>query len=270
MPKLIIDYSNTIIYKIICKDKKITDLYVGHTTNFVQRKHSHKESCNSKSVNFKCKLYNVIRNNGGWDNWEMIMLEFFNCKNSIEAKAKEQEYYEKLQINKEVISSQKNDSLNLNEVEEKFFCKRCGYLTNTKCVFKSHLNRKTQCNPELSKQEVIILHPEFFSKEKNKEHTCEYCLKAFSSSSSKSYHKKTCPEKIQQNEKIKELEKKLEESEKKSKKSGKGKTINNNNNNNSNNTTINNNIIKLNVFGKENLDFLVNEPTFKKFMIDKY
>ena len=144
-----------------------------------------------------------------------------------------------------------------------FTCKRCGYSTSKKGDFKKHLNRKTQCKSELSEQEVIILHPEFFSKEKNKEHTCEYCLKAFSARASKSYHKKTCPEKIQQNEKIKELEKKLEESEKKSKKSGNGKTINNN----SNNTTINNNIIKLNVFGKENLDFLVNDPTFKKFMI---
>ena len=155
-----------------------------------------------------------------------------------------------------------------------FACKRCGYYTNNKCDLKKHLYRKTQCKPELSELDVFILHPEFIVKEETeKKFICEYCLKAYTFSSGKSIHKKTCPEKIQQTEKIqeleeqkKELEKKLEESEKKS---GKGKTIKtiNNNNNNSNNTTINNNIIKLNVFGKENLDFLVNEPTFKKFMI---
>ena len=39
MPKNEIDYSNTIIYKITCLDPNITDVYVGHTTNFVQRKH---------------------------------------------------------------------------------------------------------------------------------------------------------------------------------------------------------------------------------------
>lgn len=33
MPNKNIDYSNTIIYKIYCKNKFITDIYVGHTTN---------------------------------------------------------------------------------------------------------------------------------------------------------------------------------------------------------------------------------------------
>ena len=31
MPKIIIDYSNTIIYKITCKDTENKDVYVGHT-----------------------------------------------------------------------------------------------------------------------------------------------------------------------------------------------------------------------------------------------
>ena len=41
MSKKDIDYSNTIIYKITCKDENVTDVYVGHTINFVQRKHAH-------------------------------------------------------------------------------------------------------------------------------------------------------------------------------------------------------------------------------------
>ena len=54
MPKNEIDYSNTVIYKITCRDLNIKDLYVGHTTNFVQRKYSHKQSCiNSKNINYK-------------------------------------------------------------------------------------------------------------------------------------------------------------------------------------------------------------------------
>jgi predicted GIY-YIG superfamily endonuclease len=67
MTKIEIDYSNTINYKITCKNPDITDVYVGHTTNFVQRKHSHKQSCiNNKATNYSCKLYEVIRANGGW------------------------------------------------------------------------------------------------------------------------------------------------------------------------------------------------------------
>jgi hypothetical protein len=95
MPKTEIDYSNTIIYKITCKDPNITDVYVGHTTNFVQRKHTHKQSCiNSKSPNHNCKLYQVIRNNGGWGNWCMEIVNFYNCKDHYEARKKEHEYFD--------------------------------------------------------------------------------------------------------------------------------------------------------------------------------
>ena len=47
MPKKIIDYSKTIIYKIVCNDLNITDLYIGHTTNFIKRKATHKSNCNN-------------------------------------------------------------------------------------------------------------------------------------------------------------------------------------------------------------------------------
>ena len=64
MPKVDIDYSNTIFYKIYCKDSAIDDLYIGHTTNFVQRKYAHKQGCkNNKSSNYNCKLYQTIRDN---------------------------------------------------------------------------------------------------------------------------------------------------------------------------------------------------------------
>jgi hypothetical protein len=97
MSKTESDYSNTIFYKIVCKDTTITDLYVGHTTNFVQRKKSHKQNCNNpKATNYKCKLYNVIRLNGGWDNWRMEIIAFHNCNDHYEAREKEQEYFLKL------------------------------------------------------------------------------------------------------------------------------------------------------------------------------
>ena len=76
MPKEEIDYSNTIIYKIVCKNPNINDVYVGHTTNFIQRKYSHKIACNSITNNIK--IYNIIRENGGWDNWDMIEIAKYN------------------------------------------------------------------------------------------------------------------------------------------------------------------------------------------------
>jgi hypothetical protein len=84
MPKVKADYSNTIIYKLCCNDPSITEIYIGHTTNFIQRKNRHKSCFNN---NFDTKVYNFIRNNGGWENWSMIQLEEHNCKNKREAEA---------------------------------------------------------------------------------------------------------------------------------------------------------------------------------------
>ena len=94
MPKTLIDYSNTVIYKITCNDTSVKDVYVGHTTNFVQRKYAHKQNCiNSKSTNHKCKLYSIIRANGGWTNWTIEIVQIFNCNDHYEARIKEQEYF---------------------------------------------------------------------------------------------------------------------------------------------------------------------------------
>ena len=93
MPKTNINYANTIIYKIICNDRSIVDTYVGYTTNFVQRKHLHKQNCtNVQSIHYKCKLYDAIRSNGGWNNWQMEIIDHINCNNQAEAKQKEREY----------------------------------------------------------------------------------------------------------------------------------------------------------------------------------
>ena len=92
MPKNEIDYSNTIIYKIFCKNKNINEVYIGQTTNLIKRKYQHK--IESKNIlNKKLNIYNTIRENGGWDNWDMLEITTYNCKNSEEARIKENEYY---------------------------------------------------------------------------------------------------------------------------------------------------------------------------------
>jgi len=72
MPRLPMNYQNTIIYKIVCKDINITDTYVGHTTNFDKRKNNHKTACNNENLRYyNINVYQFIRENGGWNNWEM-------------------------------------------------------------------------------------------------------------------------------------------------------------------------------------------------------
>ena len=90
-----IDYSNTIFYKIYCKNLEISDIYIGHTTNFVTRQHGHKQSCtNERNIGYNTKVYQFIREHGGWDNWKMEIVGYKCCKNMREACEEEQRYYD--------------------------------------------------------------------------------------------------------------------------------------------------------------------------------
>ena len=97
MPRKEIDYNQTIIYKIICKDLRVKELYVGHTTDFIRRKNNHKKnSTNEKSRDFNYNVYVMIRKYGGWENWDMIEIEKFPCLDGNEARARERHFYDTL------------------------------------------------------------------------------------------------------------------------------------------------------------------------------
>jgi len=97
MPRTPTDYSKTIIYKLVCNDLTVKDCYVGHTTDMSQRKWSHKSACNNeKNKAHNIKIYKIIRENGGWDNWTMILVEKFPCKDKPEACKREREVFEEL------------------------------------------------------------------------------------------------------------------------------------------------------------------------------
>uniref|UniRef100_A0A6C0IAE4 C2H2-type domain-containing protein n=1 Tax=viral metagenome TaxID=1070528 RepID=A0A6C0IAE4_9ZZZZ len=182
MPKNEIDYSTTIIYKITCNDPNINDIYVGHTTNFVQRKHAHKASCiNEKSSNYKCKLYETIRCNGGWSNWKMEIINFFNCANHYEARIKEQEYFTLLNANLNSIEPLPKPKINIKSIQilekkEKstFYCQTCNvYLQNFQ-LLEIHKNTKKHiklCNSTnlIEKKTVKFMCEkcDFFSDNKN-------------------------------------------------------------------------------------------------------
>ena len=79
----------THIYKIVCKDENVKEFYIGSTYNLTARIGNHKS--NSKKSNFK--LYKYIRDNGGWLNFNLIILETFECEaKNRDKEAKEEEY----------------------------------------------------------------------------------------------------------------------------------------------------------------------------------
>jgi len=91
------DYKNGVIYKICCKDKDITDCYVGSSCSHISRKSSHKSNCNNKnSREYNYPVYRYIRDNGGWGNWEFVLLEEYPCENKNQLVIRERYWFEKL------------------------------------------------------------------------------------------------------------------------------------------------------------------------------
>lgn len=80
-----------IIYKICCDD--CDEVYVGSTRALARRKNQHKSMCyNINSKQYNLKIYQTIRDNGGWTNWRMCPLEELQNVSKIEAEIKEEEW----------------------------------------------------------------------------------------------------------------------------------------------------------------------------------
>ncbi len=90
MPRKPIDYNKGLIYKL---EKDGIAYYVGSTTNFTKRKSHHKDSCNHiNREQYNYPIYKFIRDNGGWDDFKMVLIENYKCNDSNELFAREQHW----------------------------------------------------------------------------------------------------------------------------------------------------------------------------------
>jgi predicted GIY-YIG superfamily endonuclease len=71
------------LYVISCKDARITERYLGYTTNWEKCVEYHSEAYDH-GRNSKTKLYTFVREHGGWDNWDMTILETFESREEAE------------------------------------------------------------------------------------------------------------------------------------------------------------------------------------------
>ena len=185
MPKVKIDYSNTIFYKIFCKDHSVKELYIGHTTNFVQRKYAHKQSCiNTKSVNYNCKVYKVIRDNLGWDNWTMEIIAFHNCEDLYSAKKQEQQYFEEYNATLNSIEPlpprKPKKEVVIKPQKEVFFCSSCRVYFNTRKLQEEHNKRPRHLKMEQNEipesvQPNLIITPNDKNLKKLSKFNCDIC-----------------------------------------------------------------------------------------------
>lgn len=109
MPKKEIDYSKACVYRLIYND---INYYVGSTTNMSKRKAQHKRGCyNESNKDYNYPLYKFIRDNEGFDNWVMILIQAYpDCKTSDELRMYERQHYEVLRpvlnVNRPIVTKE--------------------------------------------------------------------------------------------------------------------------------------------------------------------
>ena len=147
MPKKMLDYTNSCVYRIAWKEKTY---YVGSTINFAQREYQHKNSC--KDVKNGRQLYRFIRNNGGWtDDWCMVIVnEYPECKTTNELHHHERNAYDfykpELNVHKPAVRDDERVGLPKKYIpkDTTFHCKLC----NRKYLSRAGLFWHTErCKP---------------------------------------------------------------------------------------------------------------------------
>jgi hypothetical protein len=189
MPKQDIDYSKTIIYKIVCNDLNIIDVYIGATTDFTRRKGKHKSSCYNENIrSYGYKLYKFIRDNGGWDNFSMIEIEKFKCRDGNESRSRERYWIETL-------NASLNDIIPTRTYDEYYQDNRDKLLKKANTYRKNNLIKIKHYREE-NKEKIIAYRIEH--KEDTKAYYKEYQKKRFDCScgdnisfANKSHHIKT-------------------------------------------------------------------------------
>jgi group I intron endonuclease len=161
------DYSQGLIYKLCCNNLEVKEIYVGSTINFKQRKYCHKSR--SSNEKFNVKLYQFIRNNGGWDNWNMVLVEYYNARDIRDLESRERYWLETLKAtlncnipvqnmkeyskkyrekNKEIIKKNKEDNKKQSsERDNKKFNCECG----------GKYTRKSKARHERLQKHIIFL-----------------------------------------------------------------------------------------------------------------
>jgi len=166
----------SIIYKIYCKNENIKDCYIGSTNNLTKRKTGHKSSCNNPSRKvYNSKIYTFIRANGGFENFDFMILEQFENKMiKQDLLIKEREYIEKFKtsLNTEIPSRTQNEYIENTKDHRKQY-----YINNIENVKK-----KQKIYRDKNKEKLAEKHKNYYEKnksellEKKKETVeCEFC-----------------------------------------------------------------------------------------------
>jgi predicted GIY-YIG superfamily endonuclease len=121
------------VYCLYCKNPEVKDMYVGYSQNYRKRILEHRWNTYNKNntKKYNMKVYRMIRENGGWDNWTYAILEE-NC-----GKERERYYYELL----EPTMNTQHSGLTLPEYRKKYYATEKG-----RKVVLENFRRKVVCD----------------------------------------------------------------------------------------------------------------------------
>ena len=145
MPKIKLDYGNMIFYKVYCLNPSVNKIFVGHTTNMVQRKHVLKKQTELRYS----EMFDVVNKNGGWKCWRIKEIEKYNdCKTHADVLTREKYHYDILESlilsgHHELKKIKKEDEhLDTHKVNNSYKCEYCEYECEQKKHFQQHISTR--------------------------------------------------------------------------------------------------------------------------------
>lgn len=147
-----------IVYKLICKDISVKDIYVGATTETLRRRWTHHK--NKYKAFIHRKVYAFIKIHGGINQWELVEIESVQFTDIIDLRKKEQYWKDNLNASlnvfrchginverRKIVAKEWRQSNKQNELE---YAKR--YRENNKEKIKQRKKKYNEKNKEKNSQ----------------------------------------------------------------------------------------------------------------------
>ena len=139
------------IYELKSKDKSVTGTYIGSCWDMKRRLTDHKDKCNNKKrKKYNYPVYRYIREHGGFDNFEMTIIDSGECEDTRELECGEQFYIdmsggiENLLNGKDALMDKqkriekKYENKQRNKDTKRFYCEPCDYAAESEYARELH------------------------------------------------------------------------------------------------------------------------------------
>jgi len=151
------------IYKLVCLDENIKDMYIGSCWNMCIRYSRHKSNCYNENVKeHNYTVYQFIREHGGWDNWGMETIDISDFRDTNHLRNVEQFYIDVhggidfLLNDRDAVMDKeqyriKNNKINSNikqrHIDNKdFYCECCDYALDSNYALQRHYKTDKHIN----------------------------------------------------------------------------------------------------------------------------